>query len=37
MQFITDFDWYVRVLVQLTHIDGIRHGRLLAAQVCVLQ
>lgn len=35
-QFITDFEWYVKVLVQLTQVEGIRHGKLLASQVCLL-
>eukprot|EP01111_Echinosteliopsis_oligospora_P001434 TRINITY_DN1216_c0_g1_i3.p1 TRINITY_DN1216_c0_g1~~TRINITY_DN1216_c0_g1_i3.p1 ORF type:complete len:1244 (-),score=342.48 TRINITY_DN1216_c0_g1_i3:2933-6664(-) len=30
---VTDFEWYLTVLVQLTHVHGTSHGSLLAAQL----
>ena len=32
-QFITDFEWYLQVLIQLTHVEGTRHGKLIASQL----
>ncbi|XP_062504625.1 AP-3 complex subunit delta-1-like isoform X2 [Corticium candelabrum] len=32
-QFVTNFEWYVTVLVELTKVEGTRHGRLLADQM----
>lgn len=36
--YITDFEWYINVLVQLTHVHGNTHGALIASQmldVCI--
>ena len=33
MQFITNFEWYISVLVQLTRVEGTKHGGLIAAQL----
>ncbi|XP_046843480.1 AP-3 complex subunit delta-1-like isoform X1 [Xenia sp. Carnegie-2017] len=30
---ITNFEWYIDVLIQLTKIEGTRHGKLIAAQM----
>uniref|UniRef100_A0A673V144 AP-3 complex subunit delta-1 n=1 Tax=Suricata suricatta TaxID=37032 RepID=A0A673V144_SURSU len=32
-QHVTNFQWYVSVLVELTQLEGTRHGHLLAAQM----
>ena len=32
-QFITNFEWYISVLVELTRMEGIKHGSLLASQM----
>ncbi|XKL64128.1 hypothetical protein PGB90_004214 [Kerria lacca] len=32
-QFITNFEWYVSVLVELTRMDGSQHGQLVAHQM----
>ncbi|XP_021362269.1 AP-3 complex subunit delta-1-like isoform X1 [Mizuhopecten yessoensis] len=32
-QYITNFEWYVSVLVELTRMEGTRHGRLIASQM----
>ncbi|MDP2439236.1 MAG: adaptin domain-containing protein, partial [archaeon] len=31
--FITDFDWYIQVLLELTHVRNTRHGNLISAQL----
>jgi len=32
-QYVTDFGWYLSVLIQLTHIDDTKHGKLIASQM----
>ncbi|KAL8577686.1 AP-3 complex subunit delta-1 [Nucella lapillus] len=32
-QFVTNFEWYVSILVELTRMEGTRHGGLIAAQM----
>ncbi|XP_024214553.1 AP-3 complex subunit delta-1 [Halyomorpha halys] len=32
-QYITNFEWYVSVLVELTRMEGTQHGKLVAAQM----
>lgn len=32
-QYITNFEWYVSILVELTRIEGTRHGSLIASQM----
>jgi AP-3 complex subunit delta-1 len=32
-QFVASFEWYVSVLVELTRMEGTRHGKLLANQM----
>jgi AP-3 complex subunit delta-1 len=32
-QFITNFEWYISVLVELTRMEGTNHGPLLASQM----
>ncbi|KAG8198260.1 hypothetical protein JTE90_021517 [Oedothorax gibbosus] len=32
-QYITNFEWYVSILVELTKIDGTKHGSAIAAQM----
>ncbi|XP_071954379.1 AP-3 complex subunit delta-1-like isoform X2 [Antedon mediterranea] len=32
-QYITNFEWYVSILVELTRIEGTKHGRLIASQM----
>eukprot|EP01147_Barroeca_monosierra_P010115 gene10115-2281_t len=32
-QYITNFEWYVQVLVQLTRVESTKHGRLIADQL----
>ena len=32
-QFISNFEWYVSVLVELAQIDGSKHGSLIASQL----
>ncbi|CAF0737741.1 unnamed protein product [Brachionus calyciflorus] len=32
-QFVTNFEWYVSVLVELTRMEGTRHGKLLSSQM----
>jgi AP-3 complex subunit delta-1 len=32
-QYVTNFDWYVSVLVELTRMEGTRHGKLLSSQM----
>lgn len=32
-QYVTNFEWYVSVLVELTRMEGTRHGRLIASQM----
>lgn len=32
-QFITNFEWYVSVLVELTRMEGTKHGKLIANQL----
>eukprot|EP00339_Tiarina_fusa_P029705 CAMPEP_0117045208 /NCGR_PEP_ID=MMETSP0472-20121206/31278_1 /TAXON_ID=693140 ORGANISM="Tiarina fusus, Strain LIS" /NCGR_SAMPLE_ID=MMETSP0472 /ASSEMBLY_ACC=CAM_ASM_000603 /LENGTH=965 /DNA_ID=CAMNT_0004757127 /DNA_START=206 /DNA_END=3103 /DNA_ORIENTATION=+ len=37
-QFIVDFEWYINVLVELTHVQGTRHGKRISDQlldVCI--
>ncbi|OQR74719.1 AP-3 complex subunit delta-1 isoform X2-like [Tropilaelaps mercedesae] len=31
--FITNFEWYIGILVELTRIEGTRHGELIASQM----
>lgn len=32
-QYVTNFEWYVSVLVELTRMQGTRHGKLLSSQL----
>jgi AP-3 complex subunit delta-1 len=32
-QYVTNFEWYVSVLVELTRMEGTRHGKLLSSQM----
>eukprot|EP00038_Savillea_parva_P027238 m.58366 g.58366 ORF g.58366 m.58366 type:complete len:1253 (+) comp7821_c0_seq1:94-3852(+) len=32
-QYVTDFGWYLSVLIQLTHMEGTKHGKLIASQL----
>ncbi|XP_055284867.1 AP-3 complex subunit delta-1 [Moschus berezovskii] len=32
-QHITNFEWYISILVELTRLEGTRHGHLIAAQM----
>ena len=32
-KFITDFGWYLDVLIKLTHVEGTKHGKLIGAQL----
>lgn len=32
-QHITDFEWYLSVLIELAHVAGTKHGELLSAQM----
>ncbi|XP_074643854.1 AP-3 complex subunit delta-1-like isoform X2 [Tubulanus polymorphus] len=32
-QYITNFEWYVSILVELTRIEGTKHGKLIASQM----
>nr|XP_033810501.1 AP-3 complex subunit delta-1 isoform X2 [Geotrypetes seraphini] len=32
-QYITNFEWYISILVELTRLEGTRHGHLIAAQM----
>lgn len=32
-QFITNFEWYVSVLVELTRMEGTKHGQMIASQM----
>ncbi|XP_054722236.1 AP-3 complex subunit delta-1-like [Uloborus diversus] len=32
-QYITNFEWYVSILVELTRIDGTKHGSVIASQM----
>jgi AP-3 complex subunit delta-1 len=32
-QYVTNFEWYVTVLVELTRMEGTRHGKLLSSQM----
>lgn len=32
-QYVTDFEWYIQILCELTKVEGTRHGRLLAEQL----
>lgn len=32
-QYITNFEWYISVLVELTKVEGSKHGVLIAEQV----
>ncbi|XP_064604156.1 AP-3 complex subunit delta-1-like isoform X2 [Liolophura sinensis] len=32
-QYVTNFEWYVSVLVELTRMEGTRHGKLIASQM----
>lgn len=32
-QYVTDFSWYLSVLIRLTQVDGTKHGKLLASQM----
>ncbi|KAJ8305493.1 hypothetical protein KUTeg_016038 [Tegillarca granosa] len=32
-QYVTNFEWYVSILVELTRMEGTRHGRLIASQM----
>merc|ERR1712137_946402 len=37
-QYIVDFEWYINVLVELTHVQGTRHGKRISDQlmdVCI--
>ncbi|KAJ7386345.1 AP-3 complex subunit delta-1 [Desmophyllum pertusum] len=31
--YVTNFEWYIDVLIQLTRVEGTRHGKLLASQM----
>ncbi|CAH3027442.1 unnamed protein product [Porites evermanni] len=31
--YVTNFEWYIDVLVQLTRVEGTRHGKLIASQM----
>jgi len=31
-QYVTDFEWYLEVLMELTHVKGSRYGKLISAQ-----
>lgn len=31
--YVTNFEWYIDVLIQLTKVEGSRHGKLLASQM----
>jgi hypothetical protein len=35
LQHVTNFEWYVSVLVELTRIEGTKHGNLIADQVSI--
>lgn len=30
---ITDFEWYISVLLELAHVNGTQHGELIASQL----
>nr|XP_040039745.1 AP-3 complex subunit delta-1 isoform X4 [Gasterosteus aculeatus aculeatus] len=32
-QYITNFEWYISILVELTRLEGTRHGHLIASQM----
>ncbi|XP_068175243.1 AP-3 complex subunit delta-1 isoform X4 [Antennarius striatus] len=32
-QYITNFEWYISILVELTRLEGTRHGQLIASQM----
>uniref|UniRef100_A0A914C768 AP-3 complex subunit delta n=3 Tax=Acrobeloides nanus TaxID=290746 RepID=A0A914C768_9BILA len=32
-QYISNFEWYISVLVELTKVEGTQHGQLIAAQI----
>ncbi|XP_013390011.1 AP-3 complex subunit delta-1-like isoform X2 [Lingula anatina] len=32
-QYVTNFEWYVSVLVELTRIEGTKHGKMIASQM----
>jgi len=32
-KFITDFGWYLEILIKLTHIEGTKHGKMIGAQL----
>ncbi|XP_071119601.1 AP-3 complex subunit delta-1-like isoform X1 [Haliotis cracherodii] len=32
-QFVTNFEWYVSILVELTRMEGTRHGKMIASQM----
>merc|ERR1712142_316506 len=32
-QYVTNFEWYVSILVELTRMEGTRHGKLIASQM----
>jgi AP-3 complex subunit delta-1 len=32
-QFITDFEWYITVLIELTHVPTTNHGKLISSQL----
>ncbi|KAL5022862.1 hypothetical protein ScPMuIL_002017 [Solemya velum] len=32
-QYVVNFEWYVSILVELTRMEGTRHGRLIASQM----
>ncbi|EJW71268.1 hypothetical protein WUBG_17821 [Wuchereria bancrofti] len=34
-QYITNFEWYISVLVELTKVEGTRHGTMIAEQVFI--
>ncbi|XP_041360282.1 AP-3 complex subunit delta-1-like isoform X2 [Gigantopelta aegis] len=32
-QYVTNFEWYVSILVELTRMEGTRHGKMIASQM----
>eukprot|EP01098_Paradermamoeba_levis_P007609 TRINITY_DN3155_c0_g3_i7.p1 TRINITY_DN3155_c0_g3~~TRINITY_DN3155_c0_g3_i7.p1 ORF type:complete len:851 (+),score=264.14 TRINITY_DN3155_c0_g3_i7:120-2672(+) len=32
-QFVTNFEWYISILIDLAHVHGTKHGKLIAAQL----
>lgn len=31
--YITDFEWYISTLIELTRVQGTKHGKLIASQL----